>query len=113
MRDNFEEIYDAAMDARREIKAALAANPRMTGTTGVDFCTLQIGNYVQFVAHVLRGGQFIVNESAAPWGTRRDCTVAEIVACARRATALIEGDTVEAEIAALEAQITRLRGGGR
>ena len=105
---NFSAVWDAAMEARKEIAEALKTVPY--DNSGIDHCQLKIGNNVNFCAYIVgRERPFgdDIYEKAVDWDDK-DATVEDIKACTARAIAKLKGKTKEGRIAELKGQLAAL-----
>lgn len=109
MDPNFSALFDAAQDARKQIAAAIANSPdRVIG--GTQFCNLEVGDTVNFRAHILYASNSSrpdISDYATNYD--RDCTVEEIRDCAARVVAQMQQSAREARIEKLEAELAKLK----
>lgn len=106
---NFSAVWDAAMDARKEIAEALKTVPY--DNSGIDHCQLHIGDKVNFIAHIIGHGSAWGNdlyEKAVEYPEQRDATVEDIKACTARVLAKLKRKTKEGRIAELKAELAEL-----
>lgn len=111
--ENFVALFDAAQEARAQIAAAIK-NTDERVLLGTQFCTLHVGDTVNFRAFICfaAGSE---RPDITDWATDspyRDCTVEEIRDCAARVIAKMQQSTREARIEKLEAELAKLKAEG-
>ena len=111
--ENFAALYDAAQEARAQIAEAIKTSDAKV-IAGTHFCTLEIGDVVNFRAHIIyayNADRPDISDRATLKETR-DCTVEEIRDCAARVIAKMQQSTREARIEKLEAELAKLKAEG-
>lgn len=112
MDPNFSAVWDAAMAARQEIAEALKAVPY--DNSGINFCQLQIGDTMNFVAHIIGRSSLFgddIYEKAVDYGRQGDATVEDIKACTARTIAKLKNKTREGRIAELREELRKMEEG--
>ena len=105
---NFSAVWDAAMEARKEIEEALETVPY--DNSGIYHCKLQIGDNVNFVAYIVGREHLFgddIYEKAVNYDLS-DATVEDIKACTARVIAKLKEKTKEGRIAELKAELAEL-----
>lgn len=106
---NFSAVWEAAMEARKEIAEALKTVPY--DNSGIDHCQLQIGDNVNFVAYIIGRDLLFGNDifvKAVDYPRNEDATVEDIKACTARVIAEIRAKTKEGRIAELKEALAEL-----